>query len=69
MPVGPWELAIILMIVVIIFGAGKLPEVGGALGKGIREFRTSATDPDGGESAVEPPRRSRASATPIKEEL
>ncbi|MEX2315359.1 MAG: twin-arginine translocase TatA/TatE family subunit, partial [Thermomicrobiales bacterium] len=34
---GPWELAIILLIIVIIFGVGKLPEIGGALGKGIRE--------------------------------
>ena len=44
MPLGPWELAIILVIIVIIFGAGKLPEIGGALGKGIREFKTSAAD-------------------------
>lgn len=46
MPVGPWELAIILLIVIIIFGVGKLPQIGGALGQGIREFRTSATGPD-----------------------
>lgn len=46
MPLGPWELAIILVIIVIIFGVGKLPEIGGALGKGIREFRESSTDPD-----------------------
>jgi sec-independent protein translocase protein TatA len=43
LPVGPWELAIILLIVIIIFGVGKLPQIGGALGQGIREFRTSAT--------------------------
>ncbi|MGI6376695.1 MAG: twin-arginine translocase TatA/TatE family subunit [Anaerolineae bacterium] len=36
---GIWELVIILVIVIIIFGVGKLPELGGALGKGIREFR------------------------------
>ena len=35
---GP-ELLILLLIILIVFGAGKLPEVGGALGKGIREFR------------------------------
>ncbi len=40
---GPAELAIILVIVVIIFGVGKLPEIGGALGKGIREFKTEST--------------------------
>jgi sec-independent protein translocase protein TatA len=44
MPLGPWELAIILIIIIIIFGVGKLPEIGGALGKGIREFKTSAAD-------------------------
>lgn len=39
MPLGPLQLGIILLAVVIIFGVGKLPEVGGALGKGIREFK------------------------------
>ncbi len=37
--IGPFELILILLIVVIIFGVGKLPELGSALGKGIREFR------------------------------
>ena len=36
---GPTELIIILFIVLIVFGVGKLGEVGGALGRGIREFR------------------------------
>lgn len=36
---GTTELIIILVLVLIIFGAGKLPEIGGALGKGIRNFR------------------------------
>ncbi len=40
---GP-ELIILLVIVLIIFGAGKLPEIGGALGKGIKEFRSSQKD-------------------------
>lgn len=38
---GVWELVIILVIVIIIFGVGKLPELGGALGKSIREFRNA----------------------------
>jgi len=38
---GPWELIIVLFIVLLIFGAGKLPEVGKALGKGIKEFRSA----------------------------
>ncbi len=43
MSFGPWELVLILGILIVIFGVGKLPEVGGALGKGIREFRKATT--------------------------
>ncbi|MHB1005483.1 MAG: twin-arginine translocase TatA/TatE family subunit [Chloroflexota bacterium] len=45
-PIGPFELVVILVIVVLIFGVGKLPEVGGALGKGIKEFKTNVTGED-----------------------
>ncbi len=41
---GPWELIVILLIVVVIFGAGRLSEVGGAVGKSIREFRKATGD-------------------------
>lgn len=41
---GPWELIAILVIVLIIFGPGKLPEVGKSLGKTIREFRKASTE-------------------------
>ncbi len=40
---GPLELVIILVIVLVIFGAGKLPEIGSSLGKAIRGFRQSAS--------------------------
>ena len=36
---GPLEIGIILVIILIVFGVGKLPQVGGAIGKSIREFR------------------------------
>jgi sec-independent protein translocase protein TatA len=36
---GPWEIGLILVIILIIFGVGKLPQVGNALGKGLRSFR------------------------------
>jgi len=39
---GPPELLIILLIVMMVFGVGKLPQIGGALGKGIREFREAS---------------------------
>jgi sec-independent protein translocase protein TatA len=40
------ELVIILVIIVIIFGAGKLPEIGSGLGKGIKNFKNSTKDDD-----------------------
>ena len=43
---GPIELVLILWIIVIIFGVGRLPEVGGAIGRSIREFRKATKDPD-----------------------
>jgi sec-independent protein translocase protein TatA len=45
-PLGVPELLIIAFIIVLIFGVGRLPEVGGAIGKGIREFRKSAKEGD-----------------------
>ncbi len=36
---GPWEIALIVVIILIVFGVGKLPQIGGAMGKGIRNFR------------------------------
>ncbi len=41
---GPLELVIILVIALLILGPGKLPDVGAALGKSIREFRKAASD-------------------------
>ncbi len=37
--IGPWEIALILVIILIVFGVGKLPQIGGAMGKGLRSFR------------------------------
>ncbi len=36
---GPWEIGLVLAIILIVFGVGKLPQVGGAIGKGLRAFR------------------------------
>lgn len=42
--VGPLELLLVLIVVLLIVGPGKLPEVGSAIGKSIREFRKASTD-------------------------
>jgi sec-independent protein translocase protein TatA len=43
---GPMELVIILLVLVMLFGATRLADLGGSLGKGIREFRKSVKDDD-----------------------
>ena len=44
---GIGELLIILAVLLLVFGAKRLPELGGALGRGIREFKTSVKDIEG----------------------
>lgn len=44
--IGVWELLIILVIVMVLFGANKLPEIGSGLGKAIRNFKKSTSEPD-----------------------
>jgi sec-independent protein translocase protein TatA len=41
---GMWEIMLILLVVLLLFGAKRLPEVGASFGKGIREFKRSLTD-------------------------
>ena len=43
-PFGGWEIVIILVIVLIIFGPTKLPEMGQAMGKAIREFKNAGKE-------------------------
>ena len=39
MKFGPWEIGLILIIILIVFGVGKLPDIGRQMGKGIRDFK------------------------------
>lgn len=41
---GIWEILLIMVVVLLVFGAKRLPEVGGSIGKGLREFKRSLTD-------------------------
>lgn len=75
---GPGEIFLILAVVLLIFGAKRLPELGGALGKGIREFKSSVREVGGGskddqlgsgsqhQSAV-PPARTEATPAELKD--
>lgn len=46
MSIGPWQIILILVIVLIIFGAGKLPRVAGDLAKGIKNFKKGMAEDD-----------------------
>ncbi|MFL5448171.1 MAG: twin-arginine translocase TatA/TatE family subunit [Gemmatimonadales bacterium] len=41
---GMWEILVILLVVLLLFGAKRLPEMGSSIGKGIREFKRSIAD-------------------------
>jgi sec-independent protein translocase protein TatA len=59
---GFTEIMIILVLVLLLFGAKRLPEIGASMGKGIREFKKSLTDVD--KQLNDPPREDRASLRP-----
>ena len=51
--IGPTELILILVIVIILFGVGRIGKVAGEMGSGIRAFREGLKDPDEGEDTQE----------------
>ncbi|HEY6638515.1 MAG TPA: twin-arginine translocase TatA/TatE family subunit [Solirubrobacterales bacterium] len=51
--VGPLEIAVVLVIVLVIFGPRRLPELGKSMGKGIREFKGSLSMEDKDEISAE----------------
>ena len=44
--IGPWELVILALVVLLVFGPKRLPEMGRSLGKGMREFKDAVTGKD-----------------------
>ena len=61
---GPLELGIILLVIVMLFGATRLADIGGSLGKGIREFRKNVKDDEADAAAdqAETPRQATAAS-------
>ncbi len=55
---GPLEIGLILVVILIVFGVGKLPQVGGAIGKGMRAFRKGQAGEE--EEEEEKPKRKAA---------
>lgn len=54
MSIGIWQVLLVLLIVLILFGAGKLPTIMGDLGKGIRNFKAGLRTDDKPETPPEP---------------
>jgi sec-independent protein translocase protein TatA len=70
---GPTEMIFIMVVLLLVFGAKRLPELGSGLGKGIREFKRSMRD-IGGEierasedKEIRPPQRPTAAVPPVTE--
>lgn len=59
---GIWEIVLILVIILIVFGVGKLPQVGNAIGKGIRAFKRGQSGEEEAE-AEEPKKKKVVSAS------
>ncbi len=62
---GPFEIIAILLVVLLLFGAKRIPEIARGLGKGIREFK-DATNEIKQELTVEPPRRPQIPPPPVQ---
>jgi sec-independent protein translocase protein TatA len=58
---GPWEIALILVIILIVFGVGKLPQVGSSIGNGLRSFKKAQA---GEEEEEEEKKKEPAAASP-----
>lgn len=56
---GPWELIIILLIVVMVFGAKRIPEIMGGIGKGIKTFKKTMETDDPPQESVPPQQESK----------
>jgi len=63
--IGPLELIVVLVIALLVLGPGKLPDVGSALGKSIREFRKAASDVEDAARLEAPPAAPPAPSAPV----
>lgn len=57
MSLGPWEIGLILLVLLLLFGAKRIPEIARGLGKGIREFKDATNEVKKELELSEPPPR------------
>jgi sec-independent protein translocase protein TatA len=53
--VGPWEIVLLLLLALLLFGAKRLPEIGRSMGRGMREFKDSVSGKDQDDEPAELP--------------
>ena len=58
-PPGPWEIGLIVLVILIIFGVGKLPQVAESVGKGLRAFRRGQSGEENEKEEVKPKPRAK----------
>ncbi len=72
MGIGPWQIILILVIVLIIFGAGKLPRVAGDIAKGVKNFKKGLAEDDDAETESAPSKAidssERVAETPVEKD-
>ena len=65
--VGPWEIILLLLLALLLFGAKRLPEIGRSMGRGLREFKDSVSGKDADDEPAELPVTTTPAATPGRE--
>ena len=63
-PLSIWEILIILVVLLLLFGAKRLPEMGRSLGRGMRELKDAVTGKDDEPAELTPPPAAPATTTP-----
>src|SRR6185312_7486413 len=61
--VGPWEIILLLLLALLLFGAKRLPEIGRSVGRGMREFKDSVAGKDVDDEPAELPRQTTSDTT------
>jgi sec-independent protein translocase protein TatA len=66
--IGPWEIILLLLLALLLFGAKRLPEIGRSLGSGMREFKDSVSGKTTHEEAALPPAPTETAPAPREHE-
>ena len=65
--VGPWEIILLLLLALLLFGAKRLPEIGRSMGKGMREFKDSVSGKEHDDEPAELPMRTTDATVATRE--